>query len=214
MKTTDEEKIIYDTDLYDRDFYLEYIVDDSERFADELEAYRESGEVNWELLSELENAYLEEDMHCLAGYLDGGKRNPNAGNHLVVRGSVGRWNGCRTGLSVFGSFDELISGRNSLFGDCRVDRVWEQDGSLFLRGSHHDGRVDVEVRQLTDDGDGLVYKMDEDMCICGEIQLPKKEGYENVRVYAEGDENEFFHDVWNIPSLCSKPRYLENEFGA
>ena len=39
--------------------------------------------------------------------------------------------------------------------DCEIQKVWDENGTLYLAGAHHDGRVSVEMRQLTDEGERL-----------------------------------------------------------
>lgn len=74
------------------------------------------------------------------------------GNPLIAFGSIGRWDGERTGISSFETFDDLMNGDDSPFKDCEIDHIWDENGILKMRGHHHDGSVEVEIRQLTDQG--------------------------------------------------------------
>lgn len=53
----------------------------------------------------------EEKMRALAAFFNGEKSdmsdfvNPYGGNHILVSGSVGRWNGTSTGIAVYKDFD-------------------------------------------------------------------------------------------------------------
>ena len=47
----------------------------------------------------------------------------------------------------------MMRGADSVFKDCEIGKVWDENGSLFVHGYHHDGGVDVELRQLTDAGE-------------------------------------------------------------
>lgn len=53
----------------------------------------------------------EEEMRALAAFFNGEKSdksdfvNPYGGNHILVSGSVGRWNGTSTGIAVYKDFD-------------------------------------------------------------------------------------------------------------
>lgn len=44
--------------------------------------------------------------------------------------------------------------------DCEIQKVWDENGTLYLAGAHHDGRVSVEMRQLTDEGERLWGQLD------------------------------------------------------
>lgn len=95
------------------------------------------------------------------------------------------------------------TGRDNIFADCEIDGIWDENGSLFVTGAHHDGRAFVEMRQLTDKGEALYsdFKME------GGFYLPE-EGVEAMGfVYREGDESAFIHDLWDNPEMCSKPCY-------
>ena len=69
------------------------------------------------------------------------------GNPLIAFGVIGRWDGERTGISSFETFDDLINGDDSPFKDCEIDHIWDENGILKMRGHHHDGSVEVEIRQ-------------------------------------------------------------------
>lgn len=51
-------------------------------------------------------------------------------------------------------------GRGNVFADCEIQKVWDENGTLYLAGAHHDGRVSVEMRQLTDEGERLWGQLD------------------------------------------------------
>lgn len=141
--------------------------------------------------------------------------NENWGNSILVKGSNGLYDGPRGGITVYENFEEAIDtspswhGGDNIFADCEIDGVWDENGSLFLTGAHHDGRAFVEIRQLTDKGESLYsdYQMD------GGFYLPEG-GVEAMGfVYKEGDENAFVHDLWDNPEMCSKPRWAEKVGG-
>lgn len=94
--------------------------------------------------------------------------NENWGNSILVKGGNGLYDGLRSGITVYENFEEAIDtspswhGGDNIFADCEIDGVWDENGSLFLTGAHHDGRACVEMRQLTDKGERLYsdYQMD------------------------------------------------------
>lgn len=139
--------------------------------------------------------------------------NPYGGNHILVSGSVGRWNGTSTGIAVYKDFDAATDcspsrfGQGNVFADCEIQKVWDENGTLYLAGAHHDGRVSVEMRQLTDAGERLWGQLDY------EDYLPLEGLTAMGKHYELGDENQFIHDLYNSPELCAAPRYVEQSFG-
>lgn len=143
------------------------------------------------------------------------KINDSWGNSILVKGGNGRYDGPRGGITVYENFEEAVDtspswhGGDNIFADCEINGIWDENGSLFLTGAHHDGRACVEMRQLTDRGERLYsdYQFD------GGFYLPA-EGIEAMGfVYREGDENAFIHDLWDDPEMCSKPRWAEKAGG-
>lgn len=161
----------------------------------------------------------EEEMRALATFFNGKKSdmsdfvNPYGGNHILVSGSVGRWNGTSTGIAVYKDFDAATDcspsrfGQGNVFADCEIQKVWDENGTLYLAGAHHDGRVSVEMRQLTDEGERLWGQLDY------EDYLPLEGLTAMGKHYELGDENRFVHDLYNSPELCAAPRYVEQSFG-
>lgn len=144
-----------------------------------------------------------------------GKINDSWGNSILVKGSNGRYDRPRGGITVYENFEDAVDtspswhGGDNIFADCEIDAIWDENGSLFLTGAHHDGRVLVEMRQLTEVGEELYSNFQFD----GGFYLPE-EGFETMGfVYREGDENAFIHDLWDNPEMCSKPRWAEKVGG-
>lgn len=98
-------------------------------------------------------------------------------------------------------------GQGNVFADCEIQKVWDENGTLYLAGAHHDGRVSVEMRQLTDEGERLWGQLDY------EDYLPLDGLTAMGKHYELGDENRFVHDLYNSPELCAAPRYVEQSFG-
>lgn len=99
-------------------------------------------------------------------------------------------------------------GRDNIFADCEIDRIWDENGHLFVSGAHHDGRVTVEVRQVSNEAERLVFdKLDYEGDII-DINPVEAMG----RRYRDGDERELYHDLWEDADLCPSPRYMEREF--
>ena len=92
-----------------------------------------------------------------------------------------------------------VSGQGNVFADCEIQKVWDENGTLYLAGAHHDGRVSVEMRQLTDEGERLWGQLDY------EDYLPLEGLTAMGKHYELGDENRFVHDLYNSPELCAAP---------
>lgn len=102
---------------------------------------------------EMKDFDYEEEMRALAAFFNGEKSdmsdfvNPYGGNHILVSGSVGRWNGTSTGIAVYKDFDAATDcspsrfGQGNVFADCEIQKVWDENGTLYLAGAHHDGRT-------------------------------------------------------------------------
>lgn len=141
--------------------------------------------------------------------------NDSWGNSILVKGSNGLYNGPRGGITVYDNFEKAVDtseswhGGDNIFADCEIDGMWDENGSLFVTGAHHDGRACVEMRQLTDMGEELYSEFQMD----GGFYLPEA-GFETMGfVYREGDESAFIHDLWDNPEMCSHPRFAEKALG-
>ena len=114
----------------------------------------------------------KEEMRALAAFFDGKKSdmsdfiNPYGGNHIFVAGSVERWDDTIPVITVYKDFAAATDcspsrfGQGNVFADCEIQKVWDENGTLYLAGAHHDGRVSVEMRQLTDEGERLWGQLD------------------------------------------------------
>lgn len=217
-----KERIVFDEDSYYGDEGEEMAINDlMERGGlteDEVrEDFTDDEIFNHQM--EMKAFDYEEEMRALAAFFNGEKSdmsdfvNPYGGNHILVSGSVGRWNGTSTGIAVYKDFDAATDcspsrfGQGNVFADCEIQKVWDENGTLYLAGAHHDGRVSVEMRQLTDEGERLWGQLDY------EDYLPLEGLTAMGKHYELGDENQFIHDLYNSPELCAAPRYMEQSFG-
>lgn len=170
MEPKPKERIVFDEDLYYGDEGEEMAIDDlMERDGltegEVREDFTDDEIFNHQM--EMKDFDYEEEMRALAAFFNGEKSdmsdfvNPYGGNHILVSGSVGRWNGTSTGIAVYKDFDAATDcspsrfGQGNVFADCEIQKVWDENGTLYLAGAHHDGRVSVEMRQLTDEGERL-----------------------------------------------------------
>lgn len=230
MDKTPKERVIYDESVYDEDFLRGYLEEDYENFKDDLEidfdtyvTYKQDEGV----LSDLMTRDFDEEIAVVERFF--GERqwvvnpswpdekifpvNPNNCNHILVRGSIGRWDGTRHGMTVFETFQDVLQGRDSPFGDCEIGKVWDENGSLFIHGYHHDGSVDVEIRQLTDAGEVVYGELGENELIYEPITLLDAHGTVAFPVFKTGDEAALFDFMWGNDVYSAAPRFMERVYG-
>ena len=155
----------------------------------------------------IRNLDFRESFDHLADYLDGYNiREPrtfdpeNGGNPLMVRSG--------DGFYVGGSLNMLRDDPDSPLFDCEIQKIWDENGHLFLTGAHHDGSVRVELRQLTNDGAEAYETIRDAMDSSEQFTINGKTyggTYQSI-IYA-------LRDLWNDPDLAEVPRYMEKAFG-
>lgn len=97
----------------------------------------------------------------------------------------------------------MMSGPDSVFKDCEIGKVWDENGGLFIHGYHHDGGVDVEVRQLTDAGEEALDVIED--AWYGEPFTSGGKEYDG----SPESVDTAMRDLWEDPDLCPTPRYME-----
>lgn len=154
MEPKPKERIVFDEDLYYGDEGEEMAINDlMERDGlteDEVrEDFTDDEIFNHQM--EMKDFDYEEEMRALAAFFNGEKSdmsdfvNPYGGNHILVSGSVGRWNGTSTGIAVYKDFDAATDcspsrfGQGNVFADCEIQKVWDENGTLYLAGADLDG---------------------------------------------------------------------------
>lgn len=212
MDKTPKERIIFDENLYYGDGGSEISIEDiASREGITVEEVLDSytKEELFENAMNMMDIDRTEEFAGLKAFLDGTRSydNPLGGNRIIARGSIGRWDGTRHGLTVYRDFDDMMSGPNSVFKDCEIGKVWDENGSLFIHGYHHDGGVDVEVRQLTDAGEDALDVI-EDVWVGEPFTVNDKE-YDGSWKSVDAAMRE----LWENPALCPSSRYMELAFG-
>lgn len=228
MEQLPKERIVYDEDSYFNDPYYEEgnekglwgeLSDEVFNYADDA-AHQYVTPEDWQryLSSVIQMDYAAE-IEQLTAYFDGERGdmsafvNPLGGNTILVSGCVGRWDGTSTGFTPYKSFEEAIDtspsrlGGDNVFADCEIQKVWDENGHLYIHGAHHDGEVTVELRQLTGAGMEALEAIEE--AWSDEPFTVRDKTY-------DGSERSFveaLHDLWNSPDLAPTPRYMEQCFG-
>lgn len=114
MEPKPKERIVFDEDLYYGDEGEKMAINDlMERDGltegEVREDFTDDEIFNHQM--EMKDFDYEEEMRALAAFFNGEKSdmsdfvNPYGGNHILVSGSVGRWNGTSTGIAVYKDFD-------------------------------------------------------------------------------------------------------------
>ena len=211
MSNTQNETVIFDENLYygeqGEELAKESLLDRGVENATESQIFDEA--------MEMKAFDFEDAINELKTWFDEGIKNPNAGNHILVAGSASRWNGTSSGIMIYSDFSEATDrspsrfNMKNIFADCEFSKIWEEDSKLYLSGCHHDGGVTVEMRQLSNKGEKL---LNETLDYEGEVDLFDLEINAMGKIYIEGDENRFVHDMWNDPNLCPKAEYAKAVF--
>ena len=207
--------------IYTRDDYIdgkimEQLLDDlvelHAEYRDRQDAIDDIGQAALqEMEAERDSSNFEIEFDALSKFLDGEKsimssyENPDGGNRLMVRGSVGRWDGITHGFEFADGLEALVNSPDGPFKDCDIDEIWDENGSLFITGTHHDGRATLEVRQLTDEGMEAVEEW-EDAWSGDTYTIAGRE------FSCPDDDLDALPYIWDS-GLAAKPRYMELAFG-
>lgn len=159
---------------------------------------------------EMRDFDYREEMDALKAFFDGepsamsSESSEHGGNPVIASATIGRWDGTRSGFSVFDDFDDVMHGQDSPFKDCEIQKVWDENGQLFIHGAHHDGSVTVELRQLSDTGVDA-YEAITDAWAGEPFEA-------NGRTYdgSARSVTEAMRDLWDA---IEPPRYMERAYG-
>lgn len=224
-----KERIIFDAYSYlgqnGEDMAVEDIMERDDLTEEEVREQYSEEEIFDRAMEMRDNDY-EEEINNLIGWFDGylgrdyaeytGPSRFDSGRPVIVSGSIGRWNGTSSGFTVYDSFKEAIDtspsrfGGDNVFADCEIQKIWDENGHLFLTGAHHDGSVTMELRQLTFEGENAY-----DAIRAAEDSWEEEPFTVNGRTYDGGDQSilQAIHDLWNDPDLAEVPHYMEKAFG-
>lgn len=71
-----------------------------------------------------------------------------ASRNLILTGTVGRWDGNHDGGARINTFQDI----EMLWKDCDYIQVYDQNGHLHIKCSHHDGTNIFKLKKLTQKG--------------------------------------------------------------
>ena len=106
----------------------------------------------------------------------------NCENGLIVCGKFGGWNGTFDGGKICDSFSDVMGAVE----DCAYIKLYENKGHLYLRGTHHDGTNEVEIKALSE------------------------RGREYADNHWEMDDRTVHKNIWNNNFLCHLPHLSRN----
>lgn len=175
MEPKPKERIVFDEDLYYGDEGEEMAINDLMERDGLTEGEVREDFTDYEIFNhqmEMKDFDYEEEMRALAAFFNGEKSdmsdfvNPYGGNHILVSGSVGRWNGTSTGIAVYKDFDAATDcspsrfGQGNVFADCEIQKVWDENvefsGSLPGDEKDEDGySLSGEAKDATASRNGL-----------------------------------------------------------
>lgn len=216
MDREPKERVIFDESVYYGDAGEEIAIESLMASEDLTEAEVRAAFIDsqiFERAMEMMDRDRTVELEGLSAFFDGDKSdqssfvNPLGGNRIIARGSVGRWDGTSHGLTAYRDFDDMMRGADSVFKDCEIGKVWDENGSLFVHGYHHDGGVDVELRQLTDAGEEALDAI-EDAWVGEEFTIAGKTYDGSAQSTMDA-----LDDLWENPALCPAPHYMELAFG-
>lgn len=216
----DSERFAVERSVYDRDWYYSDACADAARESLEARQARRGiyKDVSDDDVAAEQGRLMYEDEDYVLGelyrFMDGERcegsdyRNPYGGNEIIAGGSSRRWDGESNGFFASRDLDGVLSW-DGIFEDCELALIRDVNGSLYIEGTHHDGGVLLEVRQLSDEGQKIWdelygekdwYFPDEGLDVMG-------------KTYMYGDEYEFLRDLWENETLCPRVGYLEKMYG-
>ena len=149
----------------------------------------------WHNPDEISESMIWDEIYRIAGYnwLDEKERLTGwlVGYRYMMRGYVGRWNGTSFGGLIFTDFDDAFREATC---DCDYWKIWDENGHLFLKCSHHDGTNLFEIKRLTGKGHDLLDRWEND--------------WDDPR-----SEEEIHTTIWNSNFYSALPHFAHNVYG-
>ena len=95
----------------------------------------------WEEIYFIDSINWEEEKERLVDFFKN--------NTWILQGYTGRWNGNYKGGFIFTDFEEMF---DRVTKDCDYIHIYDENGHLFLKCSHHDGTNLYEIKKVTEKG--------------------------------------------------------------
>lgn len=113
-----------------------------------LEAGYDIDEIDEDMLINSINLNDSDNWECIKNELEGFFADKY---RCILFGTVGRWDGTFAAGTVFDG-DEIMDILGKALCDCDYINITDENGHLYISGTHHDGTVCYEVKILTDKG--------------------------------------------------------------
>lgn len=113
------------------------------------------------------------------------------GYRFLLCGTVGRWNGSFAAGTVFDDFEKTFY---EAIRDCDYWKIWDENGHLYIKCSHHDGTNFFEIKRITERGCNLLEKWEYD--------------YDDPRT-----EEQIHWTIWNNNFYSALPHFAHNMYG-
>lgn len=95
----------------------------------------------WEEIYEQDNLNWQDEKERLVEFFEG--------STWILQGYSGRWDGNHRGGHIFTDFMEMFQKATE---DCEYIHIYDENGHMFLKCSHHDGTNLYEIKRVTDRG--------------------------------------------------------------
>lgn len=113
------------------------------------------------------------------------------GSRWLAVGALGLWTGRHAAGDVFDSFEDFFY---KAIKDCDFWKIWDENGHLFLKCSHHDGTNFFEIKRLSERGERVL------------------EAWENNWNDPRSEE-ELHNNLWRCNLYTSLPHYAHAVYG-
>ena len=144
MKEAQRRTIYNNYDLWEdyEEYVRENLLDREEEVTDD---------AIWEEIYEQDNLNWQDEKERLIDFFEG--------STWILQGYSGRWNGTHRGGYIFTDFMEMFQKATK---DCDYVHIYDENGHLFLKCSHHDGTNLYEIKKVTDKGIDYIDRWEND----------------------------------------------------
>lgn len=174
-----KQRVIYDN----YDLWEGYAQDSREYLEYDYDAEEISETMIWDEIYMMDHEVWSEELENLKRHFSGGR--------YLLCGYVGRWNGTFAAGTVFEDFENAFY---EAIRDCDYWKIWDENGHLFIKCSHHDGTNLFEIKRVTERGCNLLDKWEYD--------------FNDSRA-----EEQIHATIWNNNFYSALPHFAYNMYG-
>ena len=172
-------RVVYDN----YDLWEEYSQDARECLEEDNEPDEITDEMIWDEIYFMDELNWGDELANLKHHF--------SGHHYILCGYVGRWNGNFAAGTVFDDFEKAFY---EAIRDCDYWSIWDENGHLFIKCSHHDGTNLFEIKRITERGCNLLEKWEYD--------------FNDMRT-----EEQIHETIWNNNFYSALPHFAHNMYG-